>query len=258
MHGANASCAEAPDRKRIYQKRDNGEQRSEIRQKPTAPRSGGWHRLKCVLLEALLLEEVFESLAGVTGTRRSGCAGTGGLRVRCRRGVLFDGHPKFVELAMVLGVFGGDAFLNRLRAFELRAGVEEAALLATMQFELALGALAIGIETRGEDSAAIGTAGPGDRPHHPRGARPELVGAAGAAGWRFFFVRAIALLTLLRIAVTAMTILAIHKRLRPPVLTDCNGYNLDLYATMCQLGLYPTGLLHSAGLRNTYLNLLAE
>jgi hypothetical protein len=38
-------------------------------------------------------------------------------------------------------------------------------------------------------------------------------------------VRALALFTLLRIAVTAMTILAIHKRLRPPALTDCNGYN---------------------------------
>jgi hypothetical protein len=52
-----------------------------------------------------------------------------------------------------------------------------------------------------------------------------LIGAARAASGRLLFVRALALLTFLRIPVTTMTILAIHKRLRPPVLTDCNGYN---------------------------------
>src|SRR5690242_9919521 len=169
----------------------------------------------------LLFEEVFEGLACVVGTwwrRRGGT--TGSLRVRSRRGVLLDGHPKFVELAMVLGVFGRDALFNRLRALELRAGVEEAALLAAMQFKLTFGTLAIGIETRGQDSAAVGTAGAGDGSHHARGAGAELIGAARAAGWRLFFVRALALLTFLRIAITAMTILTIHKYLRPPALTD--------------------------------------
>lgn len=97
----------------------------------------------------LLLEEVLERLAGVIGTRRSGRAGAGGLGVRSGGGVLFDGHAKLVELAMVLGILGGDAFFNRLGALELRARVEKAALLTAMQFELALRAFTIRIETRG-------------------------------------------------------------------------------------------------------------
>jgi len=129
---------------------------------------------------------------------------------------------------MVLGVLGGDALFNRLRAFELRASIEETALLAAVQLELALGTFAVGIKTRGEDGATIGAARAGDGSHHARCAGAELVGAARAARWRFFFVRALALLTFLRVAVTAMTILTIHKRLRPPALTDCNGYNLNL------------------------------
>src|SRR5262249_36769009 len=157
------------------------------------------------------------------------------------------------EFAVVARVLGRNAFLDRLRTLELRAGIEEAALFATMQFELALGTLAIGIKTGGEDSATVGTASPRDGSNHARGARAELIGAARAAGWRLLFVRALALLTFLRIAITAMTILAIHKCLRPPALTDCNGYNLELHATVCQLGLYPTGLLHSAGLRYAFL-----
>jgi len=180
-----------------------------------------------VLLEELLLEEILESLASVIGARGRGGSVPRGLRVGSRRGVLFDGHPKFVEGAIVLGILVGDAFFNRLRAFELRAGVEEAALLATMQLELTLRTFDIGIETRGEDSTAIRTAGARYSSDHARGARAELIGTARAAGWRLLFVRALALLTLLRIAVTAMTILTIHKRLRPPALTDCNGYNLD-------------------------------
>jgi len=127
-----------------------------------------------------------------------------------------------------------------------------------MQFELALRTFAVGIETGSEDGATIGTAGARDRSDHARGAGPELIGTARAAGRRLLVVRTLALLTLLRIAVTAMTILTIHKRLRPPALTDCNGYNLDLRTTVCQLGLYPFGLLHSAGPRYAYLNLLCR
>jgi len=192
---------------------------------------------KVCAMEELLFEEILEGLAGVIGTWRRKSSGTRGLRVRSGRGVFFDGHAEFVELAIVLGVLGGNAFFNRLGTLELRAGVEEAALLATMQLELTFGTLAIGIETRGEDGAAVGTAGARNGSHHARGARAELIGAARATRGRLLFVRALALLTFLRIAVTAMTILAIHKRLRPPALTDCNGYNLNLHATVCQLGL---------------------
>ena len=72
-----------------------------------------------------------------------------GLRIGSRGRVFFDGHAEFVELALVLGVFGGDAFGDRLGALKLRAGIEETALLATVKFELALGALAVGVETGG-------------------------------------------------------------------------------------------------------------
>ena len=100
----------------------------------------------------LLFEEILESLAGIVGARR-GWRGSGrylrGLSVRRGCGVFFDGHAEFVELAVVLGVFGGDAFRDRLGALKLGAGIEEAALLATVKFELALRALAVGVETSG-------------------------------------------------------------------------------------------------------------
>src|SRR5215472_8463198 len=84
----------------------------------------------------LLFEEVFEGLARVARARRRRCSGARGLRIRSGRGVFLDGHAKFVEPAIVAGILGRDALANGLRALELRASVEEAALLAAMQFEL--------------------------------------------------------------------------------------------------------------------------
>ncbi len=173
----------------------------------------------------LLFEEVFESLAGVVRTRRGRRSGTrrGGLRIGGGRSVFFDGHTKFVKGAGILRVFGRDSLGNRLGAFEPRAGIEEAALLAAVQLELTLGTFSIGIETGGENGAAIGTPCAGDRADHAGGAGAELVGAARPAGWRLFFVRSLSLFRFLGIAVTAVTILSIHKHLRPPVATDCNS-----------------------------------
>ena len=68
------------------------------------------------------------------------------LRVGRRRGVFFDGGAKFVEFAVVAGILGSDALGDGLRALELRGGVEEAALLATVELKTALGTFAIGIE----------------------------------------------------------------------------------------------------------------
>jgi hypothetical protein len=77
----------------------------------------------------------------------------------------------------------------------------------------------------GEDCAAVGAASAGYGADHARGARAELIGTWAAlrglaivavitiAGLFFFFV-------LLGIAVAAMAVLSIHKRLRPSVLTD--------------------------------------
>jgi len=125
------------------------------------------------LQELLLFEEVFEGLASVERARRSGFGRSSlrRLRVAGGRGVFFDGHAKFVESAGVLSIFGGDTLRNGLRAFELRAGVEEAALLAAVKLEIAFGTLAVGIETGSENGAAVGTARAGDGADHARGAR---------------------------------------------------------------------------------------
>ncbi len=108
----------------------------------------------------------------------------------------------------------------------MRAGIEKAALLAAVEFELALGARAIGIEARRKDGAAIGAAGASDGTDHARSAWAELIGAARAAGRRLAIVMGLVFFILFfRLAVTAVTVLSIHKRLRPPVSADCHNYN---------------------------------
>ena len=159
-------------------------------------------------------EEVFEGLAGVGGARwgwrRTG--GCGRLGVRRGGGVFFDGHAKFVEGAIIFGVLGGDALGDGLRALELDAGIEEAALFAGVKFELAFGACAVWVEAGGQDRAAICAAAAGNGADHARRSRAELIGAARAArrrlaaimmNFRFFFV-------FFRVAITAVTVLAIH------------------------------------------------
>ena len=128
-------------------------------------------------------EEVFEGLAGVGGARWGWgrTCGGGRLRVRSRGGIFFDGHAEFVEGAIIFGVLGSDALGDGLRAFELDAGIEEAALFAGVKFELAFGACAIGVEAGGEDRAAICAAAAGDGADHSGSAWAELVGAARAA-----------------------------------------------------------------------------
>ena len=181
-------------------------------------------------MRGLFLEEVFESLASVGVARRAGrgCgASSVRLSVRGRSRILLDGHAEFVEGASVLGIFGRNAFLDRLSTFELRAGVEETALFAAVQFSLALGTRAIGIKAWGEDGTAIGAAGARDSAYHARSTGTELVGAARTArGGLAIVVRLVFLILFFRIAVTAVTVLSIHKRLRPPVSTDCHNYNL--------------------------------
>jgi hypothetical protein len=170
----------------------------------------------------------------------------GGLGVRSRRSVFFNRHAKFVKLAIVPRVFGSDPLRDGLGAFELRAGIEEAALLATVQFKLALGAFAVGIESGGEDSAAIGAATARDRADHARGARAELI-RARAALRRLAIVPLFSFFAFFRVAITAVTVLSIHKRLRPDELPDNDRHFLDFRVdTHSKRGMYPTGLLHSA------------
>lgn len=127
-------------------------------------------------------------------------------------GVLFDGHAKFVEGAIIFDVLGSDALGDGLGALELNAGIEEATLFAGMQLELALGACSVGIEAGGENRAAVGAAAAGDGADHAGGAGTELIGAAGTAGRRlaivmnfFFFV------LFFRVAITAVAVLTIHS-----------------------------------------------
>src|SRR5215475_15812391 len=109
----------------------------------------------------LFLEEIFEGLAGVerTGRRDFRSDGSlGGLLVGSGSRVLLDGHAKFVKLAGVLAVFGGDALGNGLHALELCSGIEITALFAAVQFGVALGTGPVGIEAGCEDGATVRTA----------------------------------------------------------------------------------------------------
>jgi hypothetical protein len=94
-----------------------------------------------------------------------------------------------------------------------------------VQFELALGTSSIRVKAGSKDRTAIRTARAGDRTDHARGARAELVGAARTAGRRLAVVRPFFFLLFFRVAVTTVTVLAIHKNLRPPVSTDFHNYN---------------------------------
>src|SRR5260370_38353782 len=110
-------------------------------------------------MEWLRVEKVVEGLArGGVARGSGGRRGAGSVRLSIRgwRGIFFDGHAEFVEGAGVFCVLRRDAFLDGLGAFELRAGIEKAALLTAMQFGLALGTRSAGIESGREDAAAIG------------------------------------------------------------------------------------------------------
>src|SRR5258708_26650866 len=140
----------------------------------------------------LLLEEMLEGLASVWRTAGNGfrkrCGDLRGLLIRSRRGVLFDGGAEFVELAVILAVLGSDALGNGLRAFKLRAGIEETALFAAMKFRIALGTSARGIEAGSENRAAIGAAGAGHGADHAGRAGSEMIVlAAGTALGRLTF-----------------------------------------------------------------------
>jgi hypothetical protein len=153
------------------------------------------------------------------GWRRRRCRG--GLRVRRRRGIFFNGHAEFVEGAIILCVFGSDALGNGLRAFELDAGIEEAALFAGVKFELAFGACTIGVEAGGQDGAAICAAAAGDGADHSWGARAKLVRATRPAGRRLAIVMNFRFFVVFfRVAITAVAVLSIHLRLRPSISTD--------------------------------------
>jgi hypothetical protein len=121
----------------------------------------------------LLLEEIFEGLAGVVGTGRA----RGGWclrRVGDWRGVFLDGHPKLEERAIISRVLLGDTLGNRLGAFELRGGIEMDALFATVQLEMAAWTLPVGIEPGHQNGTATRASRPHHCANHARSARAHL------------------------------------------------------------------------------------
>jgi len=202
-----------------------------------------WRKRGC---GGLLFEEILEGLAGVVGARRR-CGGgdLGRLGVGSGGGVLFDGHAEFVELTIIFCVFRSDALGDGLRALELRARIEKAALLATVQLKLALRTLPAGVEASGQDGAAIGAATAGDGADHARSARAELVGARTTL--RRFALMLISFFAFFCVAITAVTVLSIHKRLRPGTRPDMDYKKLKFRVdTHSNRDIYPNGMSHSA------------
>jgi hypothetical protein len=144
------------------------------------------------------------------GRRRLRNGDLRGLLIGSRSSVFFNGHAEFVELAVVLAVFGSDTFGNRLRAFKLCAGIEETALLAAVEFRIALGTGAAGVKAGYENRATIGTTGTRDGTDHAGSARTEMIvlSAGTSLRWLAFWA---GLLFFFGIAIAAMTVLAIHK-----------------------------------------------
>jgi len=128
-------------------------------------------------------------------------------------GIFFDGGAEFVKLAIIFAVLGSDAFGDGLRAFELGAGIEEATLLAAVEFGVALGAGTAGVKASYEHRATIGAARTSDGTDHAGSARTEMIvlSAGTSLRWLTFWA---GLLFFFGIAIPAMTVLAIHKFLR--------------------------------------------
>ena len=144
--------------------------------------------------QSLLLKKIFKGLASIGWTAgswlRKGGGDLCGLLIGRWRGIFFDGGAKFIELTVVLAVLGSNALGNRLGAFKLRAGIEEAALLAAMELGVALWTGAGGVESRDENRTAIGAACAGYGADHSGGAGPEMIVLASRSALRRFALRA--------------------------------------------------------------------
>src|SRR6202165_4446353 len=103
----------------------------------------------------LFLEQVLERLTGVAGTRNVLGGNRWAWSRSRRRRIFFNRRAKFVEPAIVPLILARDAFRDRLHAFKSRGRIKIGALLAGMQLESALRALAFRIETRLQNGPAI-------------------------------------------------------------------------------------------------------
>ena len=146
------------------------------------------------------------------------------MHVRGRRRIFLHCSAKLVERALVFRVFRRNTRGYRLRAFELRARVEEPALFATVQFKIALRTFPVRIESGRQHRAAIRAARARHGADHPRRARSKMIGSSARAALRRPAISVFFLVSFLffRFSIAAVAVLAIHKRLRPPVTTDCH------------------------------------
>ena len=174
----------------------------------------------------LLLEQILERLPRVqwsSGSRRLS-GNLGRLHIGSWCSILLYRGPELVKRAVILGILRGDSCRDCLRALELRSAVKEPALLTAMELETALGTFSKRVKARHQHRPAIRTAGSRYRADHPWGARPEMIGRATRSTLRRFPLPVLLLASFLFFGITiaAVTVLAIHKRLRPSVATDCN------------------------------------
>ena len=157
----------------------------------------------------LLLKEILECLTGIAGARNV-LGGRRWSRSGSRRSsIFFNRGAKFVEPAIVALILAGDAFRNWLHAFKPRGRIKISALLAGVQLESALRALAFRIESRLQNGATIGTSCASDRAHHARCPRSDLFLTGMAFGRPFLFF-----LGLLGTHVATLLILPLQGNLR--------------------------------------------
>ncbi len=183
---------------------------------------------------ALLLKQILKRLPRIH--RPSLCRGfyryLSRLHVGCRRSVFFYRRAKLIKFAVVFRVFRGHSGGNGLRTFKLHSAIEEPALFAAMQFKIALWAFPVRVKSCHQHRSAVRTSRTRHRSYHPRRAWTEMVRRTSRSALRRLPIRLISLLLfilLLGVSIAAVTVLAIHKCLRPSVLTDCNYsmYNSD-------------------------------
>ena len=104
-----------------------------------------------------------------------------------------------------------------------------------MQFEITLRTFAGRIKTSYEDRAAIRTTRPRYCSNHPGSARTKVIRRASRSALRrfSFSVSFFVFFLFFGITIAAVTVLAIHKRLRPSAAPDCNCSMLYDWFTTC-------------------------
>ena len=185
----------------------------------------------------LLLEQILERLPRIERPcgRRSFGGYLGGLHVRSGSRILLNRRSELVKCAVVLRVLRRNPRWYRLCALELSPAIEIAALLTTMQFEIAFRTLPVGIEASHQYCAAVRASRPSHGADHPRRARAKVIRGApwSALRWLAVSVLLLVFFLLFGLTIAAVTVLAIHKRLRPSVATDCNCTLLHDWVKTC-------------------------